>query len=111
MDKFHGIHTAKAAEFCRVARRVFGRDNIVSLSYASRQPDQGLEPVHDLAAELDAVVDWSDVLRPLPAGVAGTDDDAELEPPGPGGAGRAASAGPGTATGSRRITARGRARR
>ena len=50
VDKFHGIHTAKAAEFCRVARRVFGRDNIVSLSYASRQPDQGLEPVRDLAA-------------------------------------------------------------
>src|SRR3954451_14163313 len=26
VDKFHGRHTAKAAEFCRVARRVFGRD-------------------------------------------------------------------------------------
>jgi hypothetical protein len=63
VDKFHGRHTAKAAEFCRVARRVFGRDNIVSLSYASRRPDQGLEPVHDLARELDAVVDWSPVLH------------------------------------------------
>src|SRR5919202_1311411 len=29
VDKFHGAHTAKAAEFCRAARRVFGRDNIV----------------------------------------------------------------------------------
>ena len=63
VDKFHGAHTVKAAEFCRVARRVFGRDNIVSLSYASRRPDQGLEPVQALARELDAVVDWSDVLH------------------------------------------------
>jgi pyruvate-formate lyase-activating enzyme len=62
VDKFHGVHTAKAAEFCRVARRVFERDNVVSLSYASRRPDQGLEPVHDLARELDAVVEWSDLL-------------------------------------------------
>jgi hypothetical protein len=63
VDKFHGAHTAKAAEFCRLARRVFGRDNIVSLSYASRRPDLGLEPAHALARELDAVVDWSDVLH------------------------------------------------
>src|ERR1700736_750243 len=62
VDKFHGVHTAKAAEFCRVARRVFDRDNIVSLSYASRHPDLGLEPAHALARELGAVVDWSDVL-------------------------------------------------
>ena len=63
VDKFHGVHTAKAAEFCRVARRVFGRDNIVSLSYASRRPDLGLEPVRALARELDAVVEWSDLLH------------------------------------------------
>jgi MoaA/NifB/PqqE/SkfB family radical SAM enzyme len=62
VDKFHGIHTAKAAEFCRVARRVFGRDNIVGLSYASRHPDLGLEPVRDLARELGAVIDWSPLL-------------------------------------------------
>jgi len=62
VDKFHGVETARAAEFCRGARRVFGRDNIVSLSYASRHPAQGLEPVHALARELDAVVEWSDVL-------------------------------------------------
>jgi hypothetical protein len=62
IDKFHGRHLGKAVEFCRVARRVFGRDNIVSLSYTSRRPDQGLEPVRDLAAALDAVIDWSPVL-------------------------------------------------
>jgi pyruvate-formate lyase-activating enzyme len=63
VDKFHGRHTAKAAEFCRIARRVFQRDNIVSLSYASRRPDLGLEPVHEMARELEAVVDWSDMLH------------------------------------------------
>jgi pyruvate-formate lyase-activating enzyme len=62
VDKFHGIHTPKLAEFCRTARRLFARDNILSLSYASRRPDQGLEPVHALARELDAVVEWSDLL-------------------------------------------------
>ena len=63
VDKFHGIQTAKLAGFCRLARRVFDRDNVLSLSYASRRPDLGLEPVHALARELDAVVEWSDVLR------------------------------------------------
>ena len=63
VDKFHGRHTTKAVEFCRVARLVFPRDNIVSLSYASRRPDLGLEPVHDLARELGAVVEWSDLLH------------------------------------------------
>src|SRR5579871_2874200 len=33
VDKFHGVHTPKAAEFCRTAREVFDRDNILSLSY------------------------------------------------------------------------------
>ncbi len=63
VDKFHGSHTPKLAEFCRVARRVFGRDDILSLSYASRAPDRGLEPVQALADALGAVVDWSDLLR------------------------------------------------
>src|SRR5262249_49747032 len=40
----------------------FGRDNTVSLSYASRRPDAGLEPVNSLARELNAVIEWSDVL-------------------------------------------------
>jgi hypothetical protein len=62
VDKFHGVATAKLAAFCRVARRVFARDTILSLSYASRSPDQGLEPIRKLAGELDAVVEWSDVL-------------------------------------------------
>jgi organic radical activating enzyme len=63
VDKFHGQHTAAAAEFCRIAREVFQRDTIVSLSYASRHPDQGLEPVRELAQELDAIIDWSPMLH------------------------------------------------
>jgi hypothetical protein len=62
VDKFHGMKIEKAATFCRVARLVFERDNIVSLSYASRHPAQGLEPVQTLASALDAVVEWSAVL-------------------------------------------------
>lgn len=62
VDKFHGIHTAKLAEFCRAARHIFNRDSILSLSYASRQPDQGLDPVHALASQLGALVEWSEML-------------------------------------------------
>lgn len=63
VDKFHGTHTAEAATFCRVASEVFRRDNVVSLSYASRAPEQGLEPVRALAEAVGGVVDWSDVLH------------------------------------------------
>ena len=64
VDKFHGTqHTERLAVFCRTARRVFARDTIVSLNYASRAPDLGLEPVRDLAAALDGVMDFSPVLR------------------------------------------------
>lgn len=62
IDKFHGIATAKLADFCRVVREVFARDSILSLSYASREPTLGLEPIHRLAKELDAVIQWSKVL-------------------------------------------------
>ncbi len=62
VDKFHGVSTEALVEFCRAARRTFDRDNVVSISYASRAPDQGLEPVHALAEELGGIVDWSDVL-------------------------------------------------
>jgi MoaA/NifB/PqqE/SkfB family radical SAM enzyme len=62
VDKFHGMDIAKLAAFCRVTRRVFAHDTILSLSYASAAPDRGLEPIRRLAAELDAVVEWSDLL-------------------------------------------------
>lgn len=64
VDKFHGVrYTNELATFCRTARRVFARDAIVSISYASRAPDRGLEPVSALAAELNAVIEYSPVLR------------------------------------------------
>jgi organic radical activating enzyme len=62
VDKFHGMEIAKLAGFCRVTRSVFQRDNILSLSYASRAPESGLEPIQRLAKELDGVVEWSDLL-------------------------------------------------
>jgi hypothetical protein len=62
VDKFHGIRTEALAEFCRVACAVFRRDDILSLSYASRRKDQGLEPIRALAMVLGGVVDWSDLL-------------------------------------------------
>ena len=62
VDKFHGMDISKLAEFCRVARAVFERDTILSLSYASRARDIGLEPIERLAAELGGVVEWSDLL-------------------------------------------------
>jgi MoaA/NifB/PqqE/SkfB family radical SAM enzyme len=63
VDKFHGLDIAKLAGYCRVARRVFDRDTILSLSYASREPGRGLEPIRRLAAELDGVIEWSDLLH------------------------------------------------
>jgi hypothetical protein len=66
VDKFHfsspPAATSGLALFCRTARRIFARDTILSLSYASRHPREGLEPIHRLAAELDGIVEWSDML-------------------------------------------------
>lgn len=62
VDKFHGLDIAKLAGYCRVARQVFARDTILSLSYASRAPDKGLEPIQRLAKELAGVIEWSDLL-------------------------------------------------
>lgn len=62
IDKFHGRHLDSLIQFCRAARRIFERDNIISLSYASRQPDVGLEPIQALAERLDGIIEWSDLL-------------------------------------------------
>jgi hypothetical protein len=62
VDKFHGLEIEPLAEFCRTARQVFGRDNIISLSYASRTPHQGLDGARRLAQALGAVIDWSEIL-------------------------------------------------
>ncbi len=62
VDKFHGMDIAKLAEFCHVTRTVFARDTILSLSYASRSPNKGLEPIRRLADALGGVVEWSKML-------------------------------------------------
>lgn len=63
VDKFHGIDIDKLAAFCLTARRVFNRDTILSLSYASRAPDQGLELIKRLAQSLDGVLEYSELLH------------------------------------------------
>lgn len=63
VDKFHGMDIGRLAEFCLVTRRVFARDTILSLSYASRAPEVGLEPIERLARELGGVIAWSDLLH------------------------------------------------
>lgn len=63
VDKFHGIRTERLAVFCRQARRIFDRDTILSLSYASAAPSEGLQPIRKLATELNAVIEWSDLLH------------------------------------------------
>lgn len=63
VDKFHGPYTTKLVQFCRVAREISGRDNVLSLNYASRQPDQGLHLVRELAAALDGVLEFSPLLE------------------------------------------------
>ncbi len=63
VDKFHGLEIDALARFCKAARIVFQRDNIIALNYASKRPDQGLEPIERLAKSLDAVIEWSDWLK------------------------------------------------
>lgn len=63
VDKFHGIDIAKLAMFCLIARKVFQKDNILSLSYASRAPDQGLELIKRLADALGGVLEYSELLH------------------------------------------------
>jgi hypothetical protein len=70
VDKFHhapgngGKPTLAAlVSFCQAARQTFQRDNIVSLAYASRAPQVGLESIQRLASALGGVVEWSAVLR------------------------------------------------
>lgn len=62
VDKFHGIDTDKMAMFCLTARKVFNRDTILSLSYASRAPDQGLELIQRLTDLLGGVLEFSEML-------------------------------------------------
>jgi organic radical activating enzyme len=63
VDKFHAAPTEKLAEFCCVAREVSGRDDVVTIAYASRDRHDGLEKVRALAKALDGVLEWSDLLR------------------------------------------------
>ena len=90
VDKFHGI--AHRQGWPSSAASPAGSSTATTSCRCptpAAHPDQGLEPVRDLAAELDARHRLVGRAAPLPAGRAGPDDDAELEPPGPGRAGGA----------------------
>ena len=50
VDKFHGMHTAQIGRLLPGRPRSLRPRQHFSLSYASRHPDLGLEPVHELAA-------------------------------------------------------------
>jgi hypothetical protein len=63
VDKFHGMDIQSLAQFCRTCRSVFARDTVLSLTYASRDPRQGTEPIGRLASALGGVLEWSDLLH------------------------------------------------
>jgi pyruvate-formate lyase-activating enzyme len=63
VDKFHAAPVATIAEFCRIARDVSRRDDVITLAYASRGRHEGLEKVRALAAALGGVLEWSPMLR------------------------------------------------
>jgi len=63
VDKFHPAKTERLKVFCEVVRAVSGRDDALSINYASKARDEGLERLHALAKSLDATIGWSDMLR------------------------------------------------
>jgi hypothetical protein len=63
VDKFHPAKSERLRLFCEVARRISGRDDAISVNYASRSRDEGLERVRALALALGGTVAWSDLLR------------------------------------------------
>jgi organic radical activating enzyme len=62
VDKFHPVRTEVLAAFCKAVRRVSGRDDAISLSYASRSRERGLERIRALAEALSGVIEWSPLL-------------------------------------------------
>jgi hypothetical protein len=63
VDKFHPVRTPRLKTFCEVVRKVSGRDDAISINYASEARDKGLKRAEALAAELGGTVAWSDLLR------------------------------------------------
>jgi hypothetical protein len=62
IDKFHPVATPILREFCEAVRAASGRDDAISLNYASRDRAEGLERIRALAADLGGTVAFSDVL-------------------------------------------------
>lgn len=62
VDRFHPVKTSILRTFCEIVREVSGRDDAISLNYASRDRGEGLERIEALAKELGGAVAWSDLL-------------------------------------------------
>lgn len=63
VDKFHPVRTPRLKTFCEVVRAISGRDDAISINYASPARDAGLERAKALAGALGGTVGWSDLLR------------------------------------------------
>ena len=63
VDKFHGMDIAKLAEFCRATRaRLRPRQHPLAVLRQPRTRTRGWSRSSGLAAALDGVVEWSDLL-------------------------------------------------
>jgi hypothetical protein len=62
VDRFHPVRTPVLRAFCEVVRRVSGRDDAISINYASRDPRDGLERAEALAKALGGTIGWSEAL-------------------------------------------------
>lgn len=62
IDKFHPVKTPILRAFCEAVREVSGRDDAISLNYASRDRREGLERISALAKDLGGTLAWSDLL-------------------------------------------------
>lgn len=61
-DRFHPVKTEVLAQFARSAAKVSGRDDILTIAYASGSPREGLERVQALTKALGGVLEFSPAL-------------------------------------------------
>jgi hypothetical protein len=62
VDRFHPAQAPALAQFCRSAAKVSGRDDILTIAYASPSPAEGLEKVRAVATALGGVLEFSPAL-------------------------------------------------
>jgi radical SAM protein with 4Fe4S-binding SPASM domain len=62
VDRFHPVKIDVLAQFCRSAASVSGREDVLTISWASASPKVGLERVQALARALGGVLEFSPAL-------------------------------------------------